>query len=103
MDCFVSGSLDGTVRVFDLNKFSQREKFQFESGVTKVWVHESKSVIVASTLDGFIHVFDHRVSDPIKVITGSNCCIHDFALTKKDEILAAGEDGRILLFDLKLN
>ena len=45
-------------------------------------MHEGKNLTLASTLDGFIHIFDHRTSDSIKHLTGNNCCINDFLLTK---------------------
>mmetsp|Transcript_4784 Transcript_4784/g.3979 ORF Transcript_4784/g.3979 Transcript_4784/m.3979 type:complete len:360 (+) Transcript_4784:424-1503(+) len=100
-DIFCSGSLDGGVRIFDVNKLSLRETFKFESGITKLDFNNDKNLIYASTVEGFIYLFDHRKNAPALKISGNKSCIHDFLRYEDDYIISAGDDGRILKFDIR--
>jgi len=103
LDIFITGSIDGKVRVFDSNQLNLKEQFPFESGITKVDYNNEKNLVVISTIDGFLYVFDHRTSQaPIK-LSGNNECINDFKILSEDRIIAAGDDGKILLFDIRAN
>jgi len=100
-DIFATGSLDGQVRIFDSNNLNLKERFPFESGITKLDFHNEKNMLALSTVDGFLYLFDHRTSEaPIK-LSGNNECINDFRILPEDKIVAAGDDGKILLFDLR--
>jgi len=102
-DVFATGSLDGKVRIFDTNNLNLKEKFPFESGITKLDYHNERNMIVLSTVDGLLYLFDHRTSEaPIK-LSGNNECINDFRILSDDRIVAAGDDGKILLFDIRGN
>jgi len=42
----------------------------------------NRNNIVASTIDGYLYIFDHRKSDPAMKLSGNRSCIHDFKILK---------------------
>ncbi|EAR83674.2 WD domain, G-beta repeat protein (macronuclear) [Tetrahymena thermophila SB210] len=103
LDIFLTGSLDGFVRIFDLNRLTLKDKITVNASITKMIQIKDKNLFAVANCLGDIYYFDHRVKGKINRITsGTDGMIHDLALHKSNRLLASFDDGSIKLFEVQL-
>lgn len=103
---FISGTLNGSVSIWDLTRQMVRHQCaksgdQNVSGVTKMlWI---KDQLVTAGLDGSITVYQGRSGEKSLVLTGHRSELLDICYSDKQNILlTASDDGtaRIFKYDL---
>jgi len=101
MAVVASGSLDGTVRVWDMTTNSQRAVCGHKSGVTILKWHPSLPVFFSASLDRTVQVNDARDGVVLHRLTGHTDTVLDVALSPKcDVLLSGGDDNTARLFRL---
>ena len=98
----VSGSLDGTVRVWDLaGTAPPRVLTGHTSGVTGVAVSADGRTAVSGSLDGTVRVWDLAGTAPPRVLTGHTSQINAVAVSADGRTaVSGGDDGTVRVWDL---
>eukprot|EP00331_Platyophrya_macrostoma_P021920 CAMPEP_0176437076 /NCGR_PEP_ID=MMETSP0127-20121128/18391_1 /TAXON_ID=938130 /ORGANISM="Platyophrya macrostoma, Strain WH" /LENGTH=363 /DNA_ID=CAMNT_0017820603 /DNA_START=142 /DNA_END=1233 /DNA_ORIENTATION=+ len=94
-------SIDGHVRLFDVNKFSLKEKWDMGIGLNRIDHYKDKNLFITSSIDGKVFLFDHRISDPVAMVHCHGSCIQDFKILPSGEIISADDDGKIYVYDMR--
>lgn len=81
-DLFITGSIDSTVRVYDRNKLTLKESYTLDSSITKIKVVDEKHLLIVSTINGNVSVYDYRNKELLLNFV-TPCCIHDFDLNQQ--------------------
>jgi len=85
-----SGSMDCSLRVWDVNSLQIRSVYAHDSGVVKVCWHPTEPLLVSAVADGDVLVWDTR-SNTARKLTGHVDCILDCVVTA-DAIVSASDD-----------
>ncbi|KAN0027508.1 hypothetical protein ACTFIU_010467 [Dictyostelium citrinum] len=95
-----TGSLDGSIRVWDMNTLQQRSTFKHKSSITKLKSHPHEPLLFSSSVDKSIGVWDERNGQLIKQFTGHQDAILDFDITLDGKVVTASDDKVSLVFSL---
>ncbi|GAM17637.1 hypothetical protein SAMD00019534_008120, partial [Acytostelium subglobosum LB1] len=99
----ITGSMDGTVRVWDVNSQQPRTMMKHKSGtcITKIIVHPTQPIVYSSSTDKTICLWDERNGQLIKQFPGHQDSILDFDITRDGStIVTAGDDKVSLVFSM---
>lgn len=100
----LSGGMDTTVRMYDLQKNMPIASFiDHKSVVYNVSWHPTMNTVFASCSgDKTVKIWDTRVGKTVKTILAGNSAIMHCDFNKYENVLAsAGADGQINIFDLR--
>ncbi|EGC38258.1 hypothetical protein DICPUDRAFT_28977 [Dictyostelium purpureum] len=95
-----TGSLEGTINVWDVNTLQQRSTFKHKNTVTKLLAHPTQPVVFSSSVDKTIGVWDERNGQLIKQFRGHQDSILDFDITNDGRVISASDDKVSLVFSL---
>jgi len=97
----MSCSLDGSAKIWDMNKLDLRSESIHDDGVViGKWFHNSP-LFATGTLNGIIYVWDSRNGEPIKKFRGHTESIHSIDVSFDDKYIISGsDDGCALVFSL---
>ena len=96
-----SGSLDGTVIVFDFKSRQQRCKLQHPAGVSKLRWHPREPVLLTACLDGALRMWDARNGALVREWRGHQDQILDFCISSAgDKIVSCSDDETCLVFEV---
>lgn len=99
-----TGSLDATVKIWDLNTLQLRSTLNHEGGIVKVLWDQSESspLIYAASLDRRIKVWDARTGDWIHTFSGHLQHVLDFEITSDGRhLVSASDDSLCLVYKLE--
>lgn len=98
----VSGSWDGTVKIWDLYTGMLRNKYEHEAGVVNAVAWHPDDVLIASAgSDQNIYLWDiegQRITDTLK---GHSATITSLAFTQDNKLISCSADGMIKVWDLE--
>jgi len=98
--CCVTGSLDKTIQVWDINTLQTRSTMKHEEGVVKVLcVPEKPFVVFSCSLDNTLGVWDSRTGDLVKRFYGHTDHVLDFDFLN-DVIVSGGEDKTVRVWSI---
>ncbi|OMJ10703.1 Angio-associated migratory cell protein [Smittium culicis] len=94
-----TGSVDGTVCIWDINTLRLRNTFKHDEAVTKLkWVINSP-LIASSSVDSTVKIWDSRSGECVRTWKGHQDSILDFALVGDiPTVITASDDGCCLVF-----
>ncbi|KAJ3438430.1 division protein 1-related [Anaeramoeba flamelloides] len=98
---FVSGCLDGNLRIFDMNSSQTRQKIQFKSEITKIVTHPENLLIHVAFADGNILTLDSRNGKIVKKFQKHKSRIIDMKLDlSRNQIYSCDNQGVVYSFEL---
>ena len=99
----VSGSLDKSLRVWDLDTLSLRQSLEMEGGVLHVHWHPTQQLILAACQKSHkIRLYDPRVLELVREWSGPTSTINDLSVSATwDRFVTAEDAGPVLVFDMK--
>lgn len=94
-----SGSVDGTIRIWDTNTLQTRTTFSHDDVVVKVqW---RGPLVFSSSADKTVRVWDARQGTPVRVFRGHQDLVHSFAITQDgSHMISVSDDNTALIFPL---
>eukprot|EP01118_Nematostelium_gracile_P009932 TRINITY_DN336_c0_g1_i2.p1 TRINITY_DN336_c0_g1~~TRINITY_DN336_c0_g1_i2.p1 ORF type:complete len:415 (+),score=110.17 TRINITY_DN336_c0_g1_i2:36-1247(+) len=92
-----SGSIDGTVKVWDLNTFQCRHSLVHKNSVVKVKFHPNLPLVYTASVDKSLHMFDARTGKEEKVWTGHLDILLDFDISSDGNTIVTGSDDKTCL------
>ena len=96
-----SSSLDGIIKVWDLNTGKIRNELEHDDGVTvHQWFNTEKNsnLIVSGCMNGIIYIWDSRNATSIKQLRGhGRCTIQSLQITNDDKYIVSGGDDSIAM------
>ena len=79
----VSASLDGTMKLWDMNNGNQRSVVMaHQGGVIRTRIHSTEALIYTCGVDCTVKVWDMRTSECLRVFRGHNQPVLDLAVSK---------------------
>ncbi len=98
----VSGSMDKSIRVWDLDTLSLRQTQQLPGGVLHVHWHPSQQLILAASADHKIRMWDPRLMALAREWSGPTSIINDLSVSRDWTRFVTAEDaGPVLVFDMR--
>jgi len=97
---FISGSLDGLLKTWDMNTAQLRwSVLAHEAGVVKVLVRDH--LLFSGGVDGALKVWDIRSGTCVRTLTGHTKAILDFDVSKDGKIIASSaDDATVRVFEV---
>jgi len=107
LPCGVTGSLDKTAKVWDLNTMQTRTSLSHDGGVVKVLCLPSRqNLIFSASLDSFLRVWDARSGALVHKMEGHTNQLLDFEVVPLDtgrlQIVSGSEDQSVRVWELSL-
>lgn len=83
MNLMLTGTLEGTVNIWDLASQVSRQAFSVGTGITKMeWRQGSHTEVLVATLDGLVRLADIRMGKVLADFSGHSASILDFAQSR---------------------
>jgi ribosome assembly protein SQT1 len=99
MGFVATSGVDGVVNVWELSTMKIRFSLKHDDAVTKVCWADSNMMLVSSSVDGTVRVWDGRTGENVHVHQGHQSSIHDFAINADaSRVVSCSEDGTCLVF-----
>jgi WD40 repeat protein len=99
-DRLISSSLDGTVRLWNTEDFTQMGAVTAEVGATSLALHPEETLVVAGYADGSITVYTLPDLTPGVPLIAHGGAVSDVAFSFDGNLLAtSGSDGTVALWD----
>jgi len=76
-----SASMDGTIRIWDLNNYSVRHILNHDGAVIRLKWHKNSPILTTCSNDKTVRMWDARTGNCLKVWKGHRKSILDFAMT----------------------
>lgn len=92
MPLAATGSLDQSLKIWDITNSQQRSTYEHKQGVTKLLWHPTQPLIFTASLDGCIRLFDGRTSKCEQIWKGHKNSILDLTLSSDGNIILSGAD-----------
>jgi WD40 repeat protein len=89
----ISGSMDKSLRVWDLATLSTRQELQLEGGVLHCQWHPTEELILVSHSEGKTSMYDARNLEVVKQWSGPTAIINDLAVSADWKQFVTIEDG----------
>lgn len=97
-----TGSMDQSVRIWDLDTMSSRQTLELDAGISHIYWHDTKELVLACTTNGKIKMWDGRSLEVVKEWQGPTSTINDLSISKDWSFFVTAEDqGPVLVFDMK--
>ncbi|CAI5494160.1 unnamed protein product, partial [Closterium sp. Naga37s-1] len=87
-----TASLDGSVRIFDINSLQLRSTCTHQDGVVQMAWAPAAPLLVTATADGAVHVWDARTGAIQKTLRGNRNAVVSLALTPDAAFAVTGSD-----------
>ncbi|TRY61942.1 hypothetical protein TCAL_03720 [Tigriopus californicus] len=102
MNLMLTGTLEGTVNVWDLASQVSRQAFSVGTGITKMeWREGSHTEVLVATLDGLVRLADIRMGKILADFSGHTASILDFAQSSNGSLmLTCSDDGTCKVYDV---
>ncbi|KXS18604.1 WD40 repeat-like protein [Gonapodya prolifera JEL478] len=96
---FATGSLDGSLKLWDVQTMRLRHTLSHDDGITHLAWHSSSPLITTSSTDRTVRVWDARSGSCERTWTGHRQPILDFAITRDgSSVVTASDDWSALVF-----
>ncbi|KAJ1987848.1 60S ribosomal subunit assembly or modification protein [Coemansia spiralis] len=94
-----TGSVDGTLGIWDVNTMRLRTTLKHDDAVTKLLWHHNTPLLTSVSMDCTVRTWDARTGDNVRVWKGHQEGIMDFAMTADGAtVVTASDDGCCLVF-----
>ncbi|KAJ1945477.1 60S ribosomal subunit assembly or modification protein, partial [Linderina macrospora] len=94
-----TGSVDGSLSIWDINTMRLRTTLNHDDAVTKLLWHENSPLLTSVSLDCTVRTWDARTGEAVRTWKGHQEGIMDFALSHDGStIVTASDDGCCLVF-----
>jgi ribosome assembly protein SQT1 len=99
---FASGTVNGSIEIWDISTQTRRHLCQQNSGISKLlWDQNNPYILYTAGLDGVLRIYDGRSGQLQTVKNGHSDHILDFSLSSDSSfVLTASEDSTCRLFSL---
>jgi len=98
---FATGSLDGTIKLWDPISFKIRDNLNHEEGVTKVMFSENNNLLYSCSTDSTVCVWDIRTGKNIKQFFAHKGNVNDFDIMGDNSfIFSCGDDSKCFIFNM---
>eukprot|EP01111_Echinosteliopsis_oligospora_P007755 TRINITY_DN2303_c0_g1_i1.p1 TRINITY_DN2303_c0_g1~~TRINITY_DN2303_c0_g1_i1.p1 ORF type:complete len:425 (+),score=135.27 TRINITY_DN2303_c0_g1_i1:51-1325(+) len=99
-----SGSMDGTLRIWDLNQLQPRltcvhDKQTEEHGVTRI-ATTNQAMVITSCTDGIVRAWDERTGSCVRRFQAHSNIILDLTIAKDGSIITTSDDNTCRVFTL---
>lgn len=96
-----SGSLDGSLMIWDISKQTLRFRHNFPSSINHLMWHPNLPIIYTCHVDGVARIFDAKSGTVIKELKGHRRCCLNMDLSKDGSMLmTCSEDKTARIFDV---
>jgi len=92
-----TGSLDGTLKLWDLNTMKLQQTCQHEGGVIRLLWHQTQALVYTASLDKAIRLWDGRTGNCERKWTGHKESLLDISINKDGNIILSGSDDHTAL------
>ncbi|KAJ2856271.1 60S ribosomal subunit assembly or modification protein [Coemansia erecta] len=94
-----SGSVDGSLSIWDINTMRLRTTLSHDDSVTGLLWHDESPLLTSVSMDCTVRTWDARTGDCVRVSRGHQEGIMDFALSRDGHtVVTASDDGCCLVF-----
>ncbi|KAJ2743733.1 60S ribosomal subunit assembly or modification protein [Coemansia sp. BCRC 34301] len=94
-----TGSVDGSLSIWDINTMRLRTTLRHDDSVTRVVWHNESPLLTSVSMDCAVRTWDARTGDCVRVWRGHQAGIMDVALTHDGRtVVTASDDGCCLVF-----
>eukprot|EP01125_Pyxidicula_operculata_P001562 TRINITY_DN11414_c0_g1_i1.p1 TRINITY_DN11414_c0_g1~~TRINITY_DN11414_c0_g1_i1.p1 ORF type:complete len:413 (+),score=97.53 TRINITY_DN11414_c0_g1_i1:42-1280(+) len=102
LQCAITGSLDNTIKIWDMNTMQTRTNIQHENGIVKIaLVPNQQFLFVSCSLDHSVVLWDARSGEAVKTLNGHTDQVLDFSFcSDNNTILSCGEDKVVRMWTL---
>lgn len=87
-----SASLDGTVRILDLENCVERHVIQHKKGITVVRFHPQLPILCSGALDRTVQVVDAKSGTTLQTLTGHRNAVMDLVFSPSGHMVLTGSD-----------
>ncbi|KAJ3037651.1 hypothetical protein HDV00_001456 [Rhizophlyctis rosea] len=99
MPLAATGSVDGTISIWDVTNMSLRTTLRHDDAVTKLIWHDTAPFITSVSMDRTVRIWDARTGAAVKLFRGHHDPIMDLAITHDGtRAVTASDDGTALVF-----
>lgn len=100
-DYYASGSLDGTIKIWDQSSMKIRDTLTHEDGVIKVMFSKNSHLLYSCSRDTTVCVWDIRTGKNVRQLFGHDNTVNDFDVSNDENfIVSCGDDSKTLIFSL---
>ena len=96
----VSGSSDGTVKVWDLNSGQEERTLSGHGGGVKALALTGDGRVVSGSSDGTVKVWDLNSGQEERTLSGHGGGVRALALTGDGRVVSGSDDGTVKVWDL---
>jgi len=99
---FATGTVDGSIEIWDISTQMRRHVCHQNSGISKLlWDKNNPYLLYTAGLDGVLRIYDGRSGQLLNVKNGHNDHILDFTVSSDSSfVLTASEDSSCRIFSL---
>jgi len=97
----ITGSMDGTMNIWDLNTLQARSACEHGAGVTRVVPHPTRPLIATGSVDGVVRIWDDRTGACVRRLHGHKDVILELAFSLDGTgVISGSDDKTCLVFDV---
>ncbi|KAJ3277779.1 hypothetical protein HK104_002979 [Borealophlyctis nickersoniae] len=99
MPLAATGSVDGTISIWDITSMRLRHTLRHDDAVTKIVWHATSPFLTSVSTDRTVRLWDARTGECLKLWRGHLEAILDVAVTRDGgKIVTGSDDGTVLVF-----
>ncbi|KAJ1664113.1 60S ribosomal subunit assembly or modification protein [Coemansia sp. RSA 1813] len=92
-----TGSVDGTLSIWDISTMRLRTTLKHEDSVTRLQWHQESPLLTSVSVDGTVRTWDARTGECVHMWKGHQDAILDFSMTPDGKIVVTASDDTCCL------